>query len=519
MPPRHGKSEFTSKYFLAWFLGRWPRKRVILASYGASFATSWGRKVRDLLDDVGEEFFGISIRKDSKAADQWEIEGHGGGMQTCGVGGPLTGKGADLLIIDDPVKNAEEANSEVYRDKTWDWYTSTAYTRLEPGGAVILIQTRWHADDLAGRILAQAKETGEPWVVVNLPAIAGSDDQLGRSVGEPLWPDRFDAADLERIKRSLGTYMFSALYGQSPTPADGGLFQRSWFRYWTSDGEYYKLGPERRPVRIDHCRRFGTMDLAFSVKKEADYTVICAWAVTPQHDLVLLDIHREHMAGPSLVPAAKAMVERYNLDYLGIEKILGQALVVGEAREKGLTIRPLIPDVDKITRSIPAQVRMEAGQIFLPQSHSLLGEIEQELLTFPRGTHDDIVDNFGYAAAEVQRFGGPAEAPEIAKEREQAAALAERTTREEKDRISQGDPMHPVWWEGDMAEPLPNQIVVKAGNPAALDRTLNELGAVIEQDDDGQYIARNGGWLVRVVGDVEFVKFAIRNQGYGEIIE
>lgn len=444
MPPRHGKSEFASKWLPTWYLGRWPDRRVILASYGASFAASWGRKTRDLLSEHGPRLYGIDLRRDNKAADEWLIEGYRGGMQTCGVGGPLTGKGADLLIIDDPVKNAEEANSEVYREKTWDWYTSTAYTRLEPGGAVILIQTRWHEDDLAGRILAKAAETGESWSVVNLPALAGDGDQLGRSPGEPLWPERYGRSDLDGIRRTIGSYQFSALYQQSPVPPEGGLFKRSWFRYYRRDGEHFRL--EDRVVRADRCRRFGTMDLAFSLKKEADYTVICAWAVTRQNDLILLDIHRERMEGPSLVPAARKMVERHNLDYIGIEKVQGQVLVIGEAIRAGLTVRPLIPDVDKITRSIPAQVRMEGGQIYLPTGHPELETIEHELLTFPRGTHDDIVDNFAYAAAEVQRFGPAGASQDELDEEEQAELAAEQERRRELDRLAQEDPESERWW-------------------------------------------------------------------------
>ena len=440
MPPRHGKSEFAAKWSPAWLLGSWPDKRVILASYGADFAATWGRKVRGILEEHGPRLYDISIRKDSRAADEWLIDGHAGGMQTCGVGGPLTGKGADWLIIDDPVKNSEEANSEVYRQKTWDWYTSTAYTRLEPCGAVILIQTRWHEDDLAGRILARAEETGERWDTVNLPALAGEGDQLGRAIGEPLWPERYGADDFERIRKTLGSYQFSALYGQSPVPPEGGLFKRSWFKYWTGDGEYFRL--DGCTVRRDHCRRFGTMDLAFSLKKEADYTVICAWAVTQGCDLILLDMHRERMEGPALVPAAKRMVERYGLSYIGIEKILGQALVVGEARDEGLAVRQLIPDVDKITRSIPAQIRMEAGQIYLPMGHPELDVIERELMTFPRGTHDDIVDNFAYAAAELQRFGGAAKRPGQREAEEEAAREAAR----ERERAAHEDPDNEVFW-------------------------------------------------------------------------
>lgn len=176
MPPRHGKSEFISKYFPAWYLGTFPDRRFVLTSYEADFAMSWGRKVRDLLQQHGESYFGITIRPDTTAANRWTIAGRAGGMDTSGVGGPLTGKGADVLVIDDPVKNAEEAGSETYRNKAWDWYTSTAYTRLEPGGAVILIQTRWHEDDLAGRILSQVGAGGEPWHVLSMPALSDTQE-------------------------------------------------------------------------------------------------------------------------------------------------------------------------------------------------------------------------------------------------------------------------------------------------------------------------------------------------------
>jgi hypothetical protein len=250
MPPRHGKSEFASKYFPAWYLGTFPDRRVILTSYEADFAMTWGRKVRDLLHEFGPAVFGVSVRSDSTAANRWGIEDNTGGMDTAGVGGPITGKGAHLLIIDDPVKNAEEAASETMRNKAWDWYVSTAYTRLEPAGAVILIQTRWHSDDLAGRILAHAAETGERWDVVNLPAMAEEGDVLGRESGEPLWPERFDLDALERIRATLGGYYFAALYQQRPGPPDGAMFKTAWLvpfvdaapagcpavRYWDKAG-------------------------------------------------------------------------------------------------------------------------------------------------------------------------------------------------------------------------------------------------------------------------------------------
>jgi hypothetical protein len=242
MPPRHGKSELTSKYFPAWYLMRRPGRRILLASYEADFASQWGRKVRDLVEDLGPRHFGVEVRRDSSAADRWELAGHGGGMQTAGIGGALTGKGADVILIDDPVKNAEEANSQAIRDRNWDWYRAAAYTRLEPDGAIVLVQTRWHESDLAGQVLAHAEESGEPWDVLNLPALSeGPGDPLGRPAGAALWPERFDVAALEGIRRAIGSYFFGALYMGSPRPAEGGTFKRSWLRYFGVEGELYRL--------------------------------------------------------------------------------------------------------------------------------------------------------------------------------------------------------------------------------------------------------------------------------------
>jgi hypothetical protein len=226
-PPRHGKSQLVSVYLPAWFLGVYPDKRVILSSYEASFAAGWGRKVRDILAEHGEAVFGLKLRSDSTAADRWDLAGHAGGMMTAGVGGPLTGKGADLFILDDPVKNAEEAMSQALRDKCWDWFLSTAYTRLEPGAAVVLIMTRWHPDDLSGRILARQEETGALWDVVSLPALAEADDPLGRKPGEALWPERYPVESLNEIRSTQGSMWFQAMYQQSPTLPEGNLFKRS----------------------------------------------------------------------------------------------------------------------------------------------------------------------------------------------------------------------------------------------------------------------------------------------------
>jgi predicted phage terminase large subunit-like protein len=440
MPPRHGKSETASCKFPAWLLGQYPDWRVGVGSYGASFASMWGRKVRDLVTTDGH-WAGISVRSDSAAADQWLLEGRLGGMWTSGVQGSWTGLGFECIVLDDLTKNVEEANSQVYRDKTWDWYQSTCYTRSEPGGGIVAIGTPWHEDDVLGRIQSSARATGEEWTVIRLPALSeGREvDPLGREAGEPLWAARYDRAALNRIKAVQGNYWFSALYQCAPQPADGGCFKRSWFRYWAPDGDdLFSLSG--RPVARRHCRTFLTVDLAFSLKKEADYTVIAAWAVSPKKDLILLDLQRERLEGPDIMRSIGAMYRRHNAGYVGIEDVAAQALVIQAARQAGLVVRSLKADKDKLSRAIPATVRFEAGQIFLPDGAPWLGEYEHELLSFPRGTHDDMVDVTSYAAVEVQRFGGAAEPDEYEKLREEA----DREIRELKRKEDVNDPS---WWE------------------------------------------------------------------------
>ena len=200
-----------------------------MTSHEADFAAEWGRKSRGLLEETGG-MFGIQVDSSSRAADRWDILGHEGGMRTAGVGGPITGKGADLLIVDDPIKNSAQAASETYRNNAWDWWQSTAYTRLEPDAAAIIIQTRWHEDDLSGRILRESKE---PWRILNLPALAeaGTDgaDALGRLEGEPLWPERWSKAALENIRDNMLPHWWQALYQQRPSAREGGMFKRDWF--------------------------------------------------------------------------------------------------------------------------------------------------------------------------------------------------------------------------------------------------------------------------------------------------
>jgi hypothetical protein len=219
MPPRHGKSEMLTVRYSAWTLEQDPTRRVIIGAYNQTLANKFSRKVRKIAWDR------VAISKERTAVDDWETVA-GGGLRAVGVGAGVTGMGGNLIIIDDPVKNREEAASPTYRDKVWDWFTDDLYTRQEPGAALVLIMTRWHEDDLAGRILNS--EDADSWTVVKLPALAMADDPLGRQVGEPLWPGRYDAKALANFKSVLGR-SFHALYQQEPQEQEGDFFKRSWF--------------------------------------------------------------------------------------------------------------------------------------------------------------------------------------------------------------------------------------------------------------------------------------------------
>lgn len=224
MPPRHGKSELASRRFPAWYLGQQPGKSIIAASYNSDLATDFGRQVRNILDSQEHAaLFGAQLADDNRAANRWSTTA-GGHYVAAGVGTAITGRGADILLIDDPLKDREEADSELQRGKVWDWYTSTAYTRLAPGGRIIVIQTRWHEDDLSGRLLTEQERGGDKWDVLQLAAI--------NQHGEPLWPEFYPLPVLERYRSVLPARDWSALYQQTPTPDEGDYFKREWFRYY-----------------------------------------------------------------------------------------------------------------------------------------------------------------------------------------------------------------------------------------------------------------------------------------------
>lgn len=424
MPPRHGKSELSSHYFPVWYLGNWPDRWVGLAAYGDQYAATWGQKVRDTLNRVGPELFGVRVSANTSARDYWTLERWTGtrwvpaegGMFTAGVGGSMTGKGAHLLLVDDPIKNDQEANSETYRDRHWEWWLATASTRLmapdgfEDGSAAVTA-TRWHEDDLTGRLkVGQDEEElgdeAEPWTELSLAALyeEGMDeDPLGRQPGDALWPEKFPERRLRRIRRRLGSYWWNSLYQQRPQPASGGVFSRLTFRYCRLTQGVLELdqGVTVKRWRMADCLVFGTMDLAASTKTSADYTVLSTWALTPHRELALVDVVRDRFEGPDQLPLITRAHQRWHHAYIAVEAVAYQLTMVQNALRAGLPVKRLEVDKDKLSRALGAQPFLEGGQVYWLHGAPWLQEWEDELTAFPKTKHDDQVDTFSAAAAEL----------------------------------------------------------------------------------------------------------------------
>jgi predicted phage terminase large subunit-like protein len=380
MPPRHTKSETVTVRYSAYRLEREPSMRVIIGAYNQRLANKFSRKIRRIVEPR------LNLSVDCKKIDEWETP-QGGGLLAAGVGSGLTGHGGDLIIIDDPVKSREEAESESYRERCWDWYTDDVSTRLEPGAAVILIQTRWHEDDLAGRLLQAARKGGEQWEVVTLAALAETDDPLGRAEGEALCPERYPREELQGIQARLGARSFAALYQQRPVPAEGGLFKNDWFKRTVELSEV--------PVGLKWARYY---DLAASQKQSADFTASAACAFDKDGTLYIRDVQRGRIEYPE---ARKLMVKTMCLENLaykitfGIEEALhGLAAIQDLRREpllRGIAFRGVRVDKDKKSRALAWATRAEAGKVVLVRG-AWINEFMQEVSSFPYGKHDDQVD-------------------------------------------------------------------------------------------------------------------------------
>lgn len=391
MPPRHGKTELASIRFAPWYLGRNPTHNIIQATYSGEFAADNGRKARAIVATPEyEAIWGFGLDQSSKAVTRWQTA-HGGTYFAVGVGGPLTGRGANVLLIDDPHKNRQEAESQTMRDRVWEWFTSTAYTRLEKGGVAIVIMTRWHEDDLVGRLL----KSGEHWDELILPAVAEKDEPF-RSEGAALWPAKYDLPALAQIRETIGSREWASLYQQRPTAADGNVFQRSWVRYY-----------RETPV---FTRIVQSWDTAFKTGRDNDKSACTTWGVA-ENGYYLLDCWAERVEFPELKKQVTALADKWRPHEILIEdKASGQSLVQELKRETRLPILPIKVDADKIARAYAVTPLFEAGRVLLLERAPWIADYIDELASFPVGAHDDRVDSTSQALQRLALLHRPAPA-------------------------------------------------------------------------------------------------------------
>lgn len=396
IPPQEGKSTTVSQWFPVWLLESDPTLRIAVVSYQAQKAVKWGRRVRNLL--VENPKLGVRIKSDTRAADHWETEA-GGGMISVGIEGGISGEPVDVLIIDDPVRGRAEAESKTYREMAWDWWESNGSTRLSSRGRVVLMTTRWHTDDLAGRILT---EEPEDWRVVSIPAVAERDDQLGRAPGVELQSVQGRPPGwFHKLQKQRSSYVWQSIYQQRPTAAQGNLFKRGNWRYWEPVTDYGGVGTAislgGTVVGLDQCWRFATVDLATSMRTSGDFTVAAAWALTLGGDLVLLDRVRDRISEADHFERIRPLIGRYRLDTLFVESRMFGTTLVYEAGAAGIPLSELKADKDKLTRALPAAGRQTQRRVWLPARAPWLDEWLDECAEFPTGAHDDQVDVLAYA--------------------------------------------------------------------------------------------------------------------------
>lgn len=386
-PPRHGKSEMASRRFPAFALGKHPDLSIIGTSYAGDLASSMNRDTQRIIES--EEFAEVfpetrmPRRGDAmykRGSDIFEIVGHKGVYRSAGRGGGITGKGGEILLIDDPLKDMEEALSDTIRNSLWDWYTSTLYTRRAPGAGILVMLTRWHHDDLAGRLLKAMRQGGEQWKVVEFPAIAEKDEEH-RAKGEALHEDRFPLSDLLNTKTTVGSYVWGALYQQHPSPLEGGIIQTSWFKR-------YKVLPE------EFALIFQSWDTAQKEKDANDPSACTTWGVTEEGNIYLIDVHNKRMLWPELRRTAESLAMKHNPSVVLIEdKSSGTSLVQDLQEHTNIPVLPIEPEGDKVIRAMAVSPLIEAGRVFLPEAAPWLVDYETEIAAFPTGEHDDSTDS------------------------------------------------------------------------------------------------------------------------------
>jgi predicted phage terminase large subunit-like protein len=397
MPPRHTKSEFGSFLFPAWFLGKYPHKKVIQSSHTAELAVGFGRKVRNLVDsdDYKGVFPDTSLRADSKAAGRWSTS-KGGEYFAIGIGGAVTGKGADLLIIDDPHDEQEGQSSDpAVFDHAYEWYTSGPRQRLQPGGAIVIICTRWSKRDLVGQVLkASANRGGDEWEVIEFPAIMPS--------GKPLWPEFWPVEELEAIKEEIPVHKWQAQYQQNPTSEEGALIKREWWRVWDSPS-------------LPQCQfLIQSWDTAFLKSERSDYSACTTWGVffhpnssgvmTP--NLILIDAFKDKLEFPELKKAAWNLYNEWRPDSLIVEAKAAGTPLIFELRAMGIPVNEFTPSRgnDKIARVNAVSDLFSSGVVWRPDRR-FAEEVVEEFASFPAGEHDDYVDSCTQALLRYRKGG------------------------------------------------------------------------------------------------------------------
>ena len=384
MPPRHTKSEFASYLLPAWFLGKFPNKKVIQCSNTGELAVGFGRKVRNLVDsDVYHEIFPeLTLQADSKAAGRWNTS-KGGDYFAIGVGGTVTGKGADVLIIDDPhsEQEAKQAAStpEIF-DSVYEWYTSGPRQRLQPGGAIVIVMTRWALRDLTGQVIrSAAQRAGEDWEVIEFPAIMPS--------GNPLWPEFWSVQELEALREELPNSKWQAQYQQNPVGNESAIIKRDWWKWWEKDN----------PPNCDYILQ--TWDTAFEKTQRADYSAGTTWGVwTNDEDnstpnIILLGTYKKRAEYPELKKDVLREYNEYEPDGVLIEKKASGAPLIYELRAMGIPVQEFTPGKgqDKIARLNAVSDIIASGKVWVPRTR-WAEELVDEVAAFPSGEHDDLVD-------------------------------------------------------------------------------------------------------------------------------
>lgn len=407
MPPQEGKSERTSRRFPLWLLVRNPELRIAIVSYELGVARRWGRAIRNDIAEHPE--LGLTVRQDTSAAHEWQLEGHRGGVYSVGIGGALTGRPVDLLLVDDPLKGRKEADSPTYRNACKDFYTDTARTRLAPGAPVVIIQTRWHEDDLSGWLLSGP--SGSEWRYINVPAQAeDTADPLGRKPGEYLTSARGRTpGDWEATRRDVGARTWAALYQGRPAPAEGGLFKRSHWRWYPAskairreDGSMWAHGADEI---------IQSWDMAFKDTKASDFVVGQVWARFGA-DVFLLDQVRDRLDFPASCRAVQTMSAKWpqaNAKYVE-DKANGPA-IIAQLRASVPGLIPITPKDSKYARAAAVSPFVESGNVHLPDP-ALAPWIDEYVVehgAFPNSPHDDQVDATTQALHRMLGGGGSME--------------------------------------------------------------------------------------------------------------